>query len=265
MIKPPPFDPAAPIVVLDIGNSTIGIGTWVSNKLKTPLSVDADDESAFAESFAAHTEALPKGRPAAVVASSVAPSTLSTVKSFVSSKLDYNTLVVGETLPLPMDVAVKDKKNIGVDRVCAAATAYERIKQSCIIVDFGTAVTVDLVDDDGTLLGGAILPGLDLQARVLHEHAEQLPLVEIKIPKTPFGIDTTEAIQTGVCRGLAGAVRALVEAYATSQGRWPQVVATGGDLELMTPECDFIDTAVSDLTLNGVGLAYTKYLTEAGV
>jgi pantothenate kinase type III len=72
-------------------------------------------------------------------------------------------------------------------------------------------------------------------------------------------------MQTGVCRGLAGAVRGLVEAYAASLGHWPQVVATGGDLPLMGPHCDFLDTQVSHLTLRGIGLAYTAYLADCGV
>ncbi|MEK6674413.1 MAG: type III pantothenate kinase, partial [Planctomycetota bacterium] len=131
-------------------------------------------------------------------------------------------------------------------------------------VDFGTAVTVDLVDDEGTLLGGAILPGLRMQFRALHSNTAQLPEVEPGFPESPYGRNTTEAIQTGVCRGLIGAVRGLVESYATSLNRWPQVVATGGDLEFLAPHCDFLDTMVTHLALRGVGLAYAKHLSAMG-
>jgi len=152
-----------------------------------------------------------------------------------------------------------------MDRVCAAAAAYDKIQQACAVVDFGTAVTVDLVDDEGTFIGGAILPGLKLQLRALHEHTAQLPTVDPAFPELPYGRDTIEAMQTGVCRGMAGAVRGLVEGYATHLNRWPQVIATGGDAALMAPYCDFLDNVVSDLTLRGAGLAYTKYLADAGV
>ncbi len=84
------------------------------------------------------------------------------------------------------------------------------------------------------------------------------------MPELPFGRDTTEAIQIGVCRGIAGAVRGLVESYATHLHRWPQVVATGGDLSFIAPHCDFLDTLAKDLTLRGIGLAYTKHMTAMG-
>jgi type III pantothenate kinase len=163
-----------------------------------------------------------------------------------------------------MDVGVKDKRAIGVDRVCEAAAAYDKLQTGCTVVSFGTAVTVDLVDDDGTLLGGAILPGLRMQLRALHENTAALPEVQPGIPELPYGRDTTEAIQNGVCRGLTGAVRGLVEAYATHLNRWPHVVATGGDVAFLAPHCDFLDTIVSDLTLRGIGLAYDKHLAEQG-
>ncbi len=72
------------------------------------------------------------------------------------------------------------------------------------------------------------------------------------------------ALRTGVCRGLVGAVRGLVEGYATSLNRWPHVVATGGGLDVMAPVCDFVDSFVPDLTLCGVGLAYQRHLCEMG-
>jgi len=126
-------------------------------------------------------------------------------------------------------------------------------------------VTVDLVDEEGTLTGGAIFPGLRMQLRALREYTTVLPEVEPGIPDTPLGRNTTEAMQTGVCRGVVGAVRALVEAYATQLNRWPHVLATGGDLALVSPLCDFVDTQVQYLVLRGVGVAYTKHLTTMGI
>jgi len=124
---------------------------------------------------------------------------------------------------------------------------------------------VDLVDDDGILLGGAILPGLRLQLRALHDFTARLPAVEPVFLEAAFGRDTTEAIQTGVCRGLAGGVRWIIEGYATQLNRWPQVVATGGDLAFMLPHCDFVDSPVPYLTLRGVGIAFRKHLAAQGV
>ena len=88
------------------------------------------------------------------------------------------------------------------------------------------------------------MPGLKMQLCALNEHTAVLPEVEPAMPELPYGRNTIEAMQAGVCRGLIGAVRALVEGYAASLNRWPQVIATGGDLKLIAPHCDFLDTLV---------------------
>ena len=290
----PQCDPTAPVIVVDIGNTATGIATWHREQLSTPLSVPTEDQAAFKEAFAAHVEAscshgqtrrahaqrskaqharastsaagggrYSLGTPPVVIGS-VVPAALERIRAHLLTSSERKPLIVGETIPLPIDVAVTDAKAIGVDRVCAAAAAYEKLQTGCTIVDFGTAVTVDLVDDEGTLRGGAILPGLRMQLRALHENTAALPEVEPAMPELPYGRDTVEAMQAGVCRGLTGAVRALVEAYATSLNRWPQVVATGGDLSFIAPYCDFLDTLAQNLTLRGIGLAYTKHMTAVG-
>lgn len=260
MIRVPAYDPDAPFVVIDIGNSHTSVATWHQGRVKTPLTFDTANHTRLDDFLAAHSDAMPKKTIAATVVSSVVPNALEVFRERIETLTGKQALVVGETIPLPLDVAVRDSKAVGVDRVCAAAAAFDRIQSGCTVVDFGTAVTVDLVDDDGTFLGGAILPGLRLQLRALHEFTAQLPKVEPGFPSLPYGTNTTEAIQTGVCRGLSGAVRALVEAYATKLNRWPQVVATGGDAEFLAPHCDFIDTLASNLVLRGIGLSFTKFL-----
>jgi type III pantothenate kinase len=264
MIKLPAYDPEAPIIVVDIGNTTTKVATWEGGHLKTVLSSETGDLNAFKEVFNAHWDAAPKKRPAAIVVGSVVPEALTQIRDCVGELLETEPLIVGDTVPLPMDVAVTDAKAIGVDRVCEAAAAYDRLNTGCTVVSFGTAVTIDLVDDDGTLLGGAILPGIALQMRALHEFTAALPAGTPGFPELPFGRNTIEAIQVGVCRGLAGAVREIVESYAAHLNRWPQIVATGGGAAFMMPYCDFIDTWAADLTLRGIALAYEKHLHAMG-
>jgi type III pantothenate kinase len=261
---PRPYDPDAPAIVIDIGNTAIKIGTWQKNQLKTPLSAPTRSAEAFQDAFDAHTRAMGSGRPAAAIIASVVPAALERVRDQVSEIMDQEPLVIGEKIPLPIEVGVDDPRAIGIDRVCSAAAAYDTLQQACTIVSFGTAVTVDLVDETGTLVGGAILPGIRLQLQALHEHTAALPEVEPAVPELPYGRNTKEAMQNGVCRGIAGAVRGLVEAYATHLNRWPHVVATGGDVELLSPHCDYIDTIVGNLALRGVGIAYSKFLAEMG-
>lgn len=265
MIKLAREERERPAVVVEIGNTTTTIGLWIRDQVVTPLVVPTGDEAAFREAFGAHLAATPDGRVAATVVASVVPRAIEPVCAFVLDQTGKEALVVGDGLPLPMDVGVLDRKAIGVDRVCQAFAAYDRLQTECTVVAFGTAITVDLVDGDGVLMGGAILPGLRMQLRALHDNTAQLPDIGPAFPNLPFGRNTAEAIQNGVCRGIVGAVRNLVEGYATHLNRWPQVLATGGDAAFLQPHLDFIDTFVANLTLRGVGLAFSKHLTDAGV
>jgi type III pantothenate kinase len=260
----PSFDPGAPSIVVDIGNTSVDVATWYENQLKTPLSVATGDEPAFAEVMKAHIEAMATNRIPAVVVASVVPKVLDQIRAYVDETMERRVLVVGEQVPLPIELGVRNPKEVGIDRVCAAAAAYETIQSGCIVIDFGTAVTVDLVDDEGVFRGGAILPGPTLQLRSLKQHTAALPEVKPALVDHAYGRDTVEAMRVGVCYGVAGAVRGLVERYAGAINHWPQVVATGGDLEWMAPACEFLDTCVNHLALRGIGIAYSKHLTAAG-
>lgn len=261
----PKFDPEAPTIVVDIGNTTIAMGAWIKEQVVSPISIETHDPSAFTEALDAQIKSLPDEKVAAVIVGSVVPDILERICVYVLASTEKDALVIGQTIPLPIDVEVKDSGAVGVDRVCQGAAAYDKIQTGCTVISFGTAVTVDLMNDEGVFLGGAILPGLKMQLQALHQYTATLPEAPLAIPELPYGRDTVEAIQTGVCRGISGAIRSIVEGYASHLNHWPQVVATGGDVELMQPHCDFIDTFVLDLTLRGVGLAYTKYLVEQGV
>lgn len=261
----PDYDPSAPVIVIDIGNTTISMGTWFKDQVKSPLSIPTQDQTAFNDTFVAHLDSTPKEQAAAVIIASVVPYVLERIRVMVLAMTEKDALVIGDNIPLPMEVEVKDAKAIGVDRVCQAAAAFEQIQTGCTVISLGTAVTVDLVNDEGVLLGGAILPGLRMQLQSLHEHTAVLPEAPLEFPQFPYGRNTIEAIQTGVCRGLVGTVREIVEGYASHLNRWPHVIATGGDVEIIQPHCDFVDTFVSHLSLRGIGLAYTKYLVDSGV
>ena len=262
-VRIPKTDPKAPVLIVDIGNSTISIATWHEDQVKTPLAAPTDDGAGFERVFDAHCRDCPEGKPAAIVIASVVPEVLERVRALATGKLDRSPLVVGEKIPLPIDVEIEHLSTVGMDRICSAAAAYDQLQTGCVVVDFGSAVTVDLISDEGALVGGAILPGPRMQLRTLHEYTASLPEVEPGFPESVYGRNTTEAMQTGVCRGVVGAVRNLVEGYATALYKWPQVVATGGDLEMMAPQCDFLDTLVPHLVLRGIGVAYSRHL--AGV
>ena len=250
--------PSPQLIVIDIGNTRTALGSWADGEVSRVSRVPTEDAEAFAAALASLGAFFVGGRAPAGAIGSVVPKALARAVEQIGTALHLEAGVVGQSLPLPMEVDVAAPQAVGVDRVCCAAAAFERIQSACMVVDFGTAITADVVGDDGRFLGGAILPGARLQSRALHAYTAKLPEVEIVFPREPIGRDTVTAIQTGVCRGIAGAMRGIVEGIATHLGKWPQVVGTGGDLDLFLPHCDFLDSAVANLSLMGIGLAWAK-------
>ena len=193
-------------------------------------------------------------KPARIAACSVRAEYLAALEKS-AGQLKQKVLVVGRDLPLPIETNLPEPERIGTDRLCAAAMAYHRLGSACVVADFGTAITIDCVNDEGVFLGGAILPGLGLSADALANGTSALPEVELTKPDWVFGADTRQAIVGGIINGARGALRELIESYATELGVWPEVILTGGDAELVGADCDFVSAVVSDLCLLGVGLS----------
>ena len=258
-------------VVVDVGNSTVSVARWVdggiSHRTDTPLQQAA---SSFPEQPCAevmkHIAELASQRKDVVlpvVICSVVPVFREALVAGIRSALNVEPYVVGDQIPLPCDVKLDEPDAVGVDRVCASAAAYEAKKEPCIVVDFGSAITVGLVDGEGAFAGGAILPGLAMQSVALHEQTAVLPLVKTNPPTGAIGTNTTDAIRAGIWFGAAGAVRHLVEQMAERIGRWPPVVATGGQAAELSQAVGIFDNVVPDLCLLGVGIAYRKWNASA--
>ena len=203
--------------------------------------------------------------PKKLVAGSVNPTALEILESAAEQSVQEPLLVIGRDLPLPIATDLPQPELIGVDRLCAAAAAFDQLGVACVVADFGSAVTVDCVSEHGVFLGGAIMPGLAMSARSLHSDTAMLPLVEPTSPDWVFGKDTRQAIAGGLVLAARGALRELVEAYATELGHWPVVILTGGDARLIGGDgaaSDIVQAIVPDLTIRGVAIAYYRTLIE---
>ena len=144
-----------------------------------------------------------------------------------------------------------------------AAAAFDVLKQSCVVVDAGTAVTVDFVDGSGTFHGGAIAAGAQLSLDALHRRTAQLPEVVLARPLEAIGHSTVEAMRGGAFHGVRGMVRELVEHYAEQAGSYPTVIATGGDAELLFADFDLVERIVPELTLMGLAVTLRVAMAES--
>jgi type III pantothenate kinase len=251
------------VLACDVGNSRLRFAHVEGDTVSEVKSHRLGDLADLGRELAILWETMPE--PKHVVAASVNPSGLRALEAAVHEAIGVDTLVVGKDTPLPLETTLDNPESIGVDRLCTAVAAFDRLGVPCIVADFGSAITIDAVDAEGRFMGGAILPGLRMGARTLHENTAQLPHVELVAPNWTFGQNTQEAIIGGLVYGAQGALRRLAEAYATQMGAWPLIIATGGDAELVcgnVQEGDLIQAIVPDLSIRGVAMAYYRSLLK---
>lgn len=251
------------LLAISIGNTRTRIGGFVEGKLLDRYLTTHGDWNAFAETLTLAYKPLLDHEDVEVVMGSVNPRVADTVTKLVKERLGKDALRVERDLPIAIGRQLDRETLVGDDRLLNAAAAYDTLKQACVIVDAGTAMTVNFVDGVGTFHGGAILPGARMMLRAMHTDTAQLPEIELVRPEEPIGHNTAEAMRSGVFHGMRGAVRELVERYAEVAGAFPLVVATGGDAELLFSDFDLIDRVVPDLTLLGLAVTLRKS-REAG-
>jgi len=172
------------------------------------------------------------------------------------------TLLAASDLPLAVSLPRPDR--VGVDRLldAVAANALRPADRAAVVIDLGTAITVDLVSEEGSFEGGAILPGLMTSARALHQFTDLLPLVEeLERPPSPVGKETVEAMRSGLFWGAVGAIRELIARYAETLSAPPCVIVAGGSshvvAELLGPG------ALHEPHLTLVGIALTARANHA--
>jgi type III pantothenate kinase len=247
------------LVVLNLGNSRLAVGTFRAGELGTVERVATDDPSAWADPIRRAWEEIGGRENAAVVAASVNPKLEDELDRAVGDAASRRVVWIGRDIELPIKVRTDEPAKTGVDRVLNVAAAYEQMGKACVVVDAGTAVTISACNDKGDFLGGVIAPGVAVQLRALHEYTAKLPAVTFDVPKGVFGRTTTEAIRHGVYHGIRGLVKEVVENFATELGSWPEAIGTGGDAGKLFDGWEIVHAISPDLTLYGIALAYTNH------
>ena len=168
-------------------------------------------------------------------------------------------LVVGPAIRTGMPIRMDNPREVGADRLVNAVAAYERYGGACVVVDFGTAITYDVVSAAGEYLGGIITPGAEISIDALYERAAKLPKVELVAPRSLIGKSTVDAIRSGIAYGFAGQVEGIVRRLRGELGDDFKVVLTGGLAHVVVP---FISETIDDvddlLTLTGLRLIYER-------
>ncbi len=251
------------LLALDIGNSSITGGLFAGSRLVRQFSretaLDADDEN---ELFAAFAEQA--CMVTAAIAGSVVPAINEELAAAVRRRLGVPLRFVGTDVPLPVPVDVPCPEQVGDDRLLASLAAHRRAGGAAVVVDFGTAVTVDVVGSGGAYKGGVIAPGIRLAARALREGTALLPLVEIEAPRRVLGTDSVSAMQSGLTYGMAAMVDGLIAKLRQELGlEGAPVYVTGGCAELLGGLMETPCEVVEPLVLEGLRIAHECVVCSA--
>jgi len=270
------------IIAVDIGNTNIDMALFLDGKEQFIKSIPGSSRTRLKSCLKSAWGKIPiaesskeKKRDGVIVLSSVKPDWTRLVQQITKDELGEKVYLIGKDIPLPMTLWVDEPDKVGTDRVVSAAAAYDVVEDAVVVADFGTAVTIDLVDENGVFLGGVICPGFEISAKALKENtcclvlrresqrqAAQLPKTTITRPKAPFGKNTAEAINCGLYYSAIGMLEEVIRRYAEKIGRWPQTIITGSAAKTIKEDCSFIDSFVPSLVVKGIVLAYKKYIAE---
>ncbi len=253
------------LLAIDIGNSHSVIGlfkkaTLLHNwRIQTDRKGTADELAATLNGlFLMHAVQL--DQITGVIIASVVPQLKRSWHTFAQSLVDQPIQVDGQ-FKIDMPIRTDNPLEVGADRIVNAYAAFHQHKSPLIIVDFGTAITLDCVSEKGEYLGGAIAPGVSISLDALGKQTAKLPRIDISSPPPgPIGTSTVTAIQSGVLFGYGGMIEGLIKKISEEYvGKKPLVIATGGMAALIAPYAPSISIIDPLLTLEGLRLLHDQH------
>jgi len=254
------------LIAIAVGNSRTRVGSFTDKECLNPQSFASAEPEAIAARVKEIIESNAEDdREATIVLSSVHPQFADEIERATRNAAGQNVYRFGRDFQIPIKHTLTEagEMTVGQDRLLCAIGAFDQLKQACVVIDVGTAVTVDFVDGTGVFHGGAIFPGVSLMLSSLHDSTSSLPKLVYRkldpISKEP-GKQTDDAILLGVTSVIQGAVRSLTERYAEHYQGYPKTIVTGGDMGVLEDD-EVIDAFMPDLQLQGIRIACTQILS----
>ncbi len=243
---------------IDVGNTCTTSGFMVGRKVSVRSNAPTEQLKTKKGAVKWARQLRRLGSAEGFVVGSVVPAVDEPLEAAIRSLFEARVLWVKPDMELGMSLKVKKIEEVGADRVVNALAARSLFGFPCIVVDFGTATTFDVVDRHGNYIGGAILPGIKTGFRAMHSFTAKLPDLEFKLARTAIGRSTAEAMRSGVYFGAIGQIRELLLRIRKELGVVAPAIATGGFCRSFKEEGIF-DHVVPDLTLQGLTLVWNRF------
>jgi len=251
------------LLAIDVGNTNTVLGVFAGKELKAHWRLTTHrggtaDEFGILLRALFEASGIPLKDVGAVIVASVVPPLDGALEALCRQAFGRPPLWVGPGIKTGLPVLYDTPGDVGADRIVNAVAAFEQHGGPCIVVDFGTATTLDAISAKGEYLGGAIAPGIGISAEALFQRAAKLPRVDVAKPKTVIGRNTVSSIQSGLFYGYLGLVGEIVRRMKLELGGKAAVVATGGLSHLILAEAEFVDRVDPLLTLTGLRILYDR-------
>lgn len=188
----------------------------------------------------------------------VVPPVQNLYQEMVSKYFGLEAISIGPGVKTGMPILYDNPREVGADRIVNAVAAFAMFQTSCIVVDFGTAITFDAVSVQGEYMGGSICPGIVISADALYKRASRLPRVELKLTDKVIGKNTVSSIQSGLVYGYTALVDGMVRHIVEEYNHPMRVIATGGLAHVIAESSDTIEFVDEDLTLTGLRILFER-------
>ena len=255
------------LLVFDIGNSNIVLGTYEGKKLLRHWRISTDrqktgDEYGMLINNLFRFQGIRMSDVTAIIISSVVPPLVVPLAKMCERYFRLRPLIVGPGIKTGIKLKYENPREIGADRIVNSVGAYEQFGGPLIVVDIGTATTFDIVAENGDYLGGVIAPGIGISSEALFQRAAQLPRVALVTPRTIICRNTVNAMQAGVIFGFVGQIDEIVRRIKAEMKQDMRVIATGGMAKMISRESKTIDKVDNFLTLTGLRVLYERNQPE---
>jgi type III pantothenate kinase len=251
------------LLAIDIGNTNIVIGGLRGEEIVFQARIATDRARTsdqygveimnMMEAFGVHREDISD-----CIISSVVPPVFNSVRTGVIKVIGKQPMVVGPGLKTGLNIHTDVPSQVGSDRIVIAVAALAEFKAPLILMDMGTATTIEVVEPDNLYMGGVIFPGVMISLDALTSRAAQLPGISLDKPKQVIGKNTVDCMRSGMMYGTAAMIDGLIDRIEEELGHSSTIVATGGMARFITPLCKRKIILKNDLLLRGLQIIYEK-------
>jgi len=246
------------LLAIDIGNSNIVLGIFKGNQLVSHHRISTQKKATCDEYTVILKSLLSLDKIKGIVICSVVPSLLDKFKLLSEKVLHLQPLVVNSEIDTGLTIKYEKIEEVGADRITTGVGAYSFYKQGAIVVDLGTAITFDIISNEGEYLGGVIAPGIEISARALFEQADLLSPIPLEIGGDLIGKNTTKSIQSGLFYGFTSMIEGMVSKLKKKVDFSPVVILTGGWATRISKIINIDHQVKPFLTLEGLRIIYER-------